>query len=210
MKKIFTLLICFIWSGFVFGQKNESFLTNAFVVKGSWMLGGDLSSSWKSYSRDQGSVKNVDKGRVFRLDMTGKVGYFLIEDFALGVKAHATHLNLKSDSTGAAPRHTVVIAGPFLRKYFKEGIFGEAGAGLGLDHTSDVTQWDILAADLGLGFTYFLNNNIAVEPILAVVYSKHKAGTQTQMSYAEIGPEFRLGIQAFLFKPKLTTPEIRK
>jgi hypothetical protein len=210
MKKIFTLLICFVYSGFCFAQKNESFLTDAYVVKGSWMLGGDLASSWKSYSRDQGTIKNMDKGRVFRLDMTGKIGYFLIEDFAVGLKAHATHLNLKSDSTGLAPRHTVVTAGPFVRKYFKEGLFGEAGAGMGLDHISDGIQWDLLEADLGLGFTYFLNNNIAVEPILAVVYSKQKAGTQTQMTYAEIGPEFRLGIQAFLFKPKLSTPEIRR
>jgi hypothetical protein len=210
MKKICSLLICFVVSGFAFGQKNESFLTDAYVVKGSWMLGGDLSSSWKSYSKDQGAIKNMDKGRIFRLDMRGKIGYFLLEDFGLGLKAQGSHLNLKSDSTGLAPRQTVVTAGPFLRKYFKEGIFGEAGAGMGLDHLSGGLQWDILAADLGMGFTYFLNNNIAVEPILALVYSRQKAGTQTQVSHTQIGPEFRLGIQAFLFKPRIATPEGRK
>lgn len=207
MKKIFTLLICFNFSGFVFAQKNESFLTDAYVLKGSWVLGGDLASSWKSYSQNQGAVKHADKGRVFRLDMTGKLGYFVLEDFALGLKAHGTHLNLKSDSTGAAPRQTAVLAGPFIRKYFKAGIFGEAGAGVGLDHLSNGRQWDLLAAELGLGYSYFLNKNIAIEPILVLVYSRQKAGTQMPVSYSAIGPEFRLGIQAFLFKPKLATPD---
>lgn len=209
MKKVCTLLVFLLFIGFAFGQKNESSLTNASVLKGSWMLGGDLTTSWKSYSYDQGTIKNKDKGRIFHLDTSGKIGYFPIEDFALGLKGQLRHLNLKSDSTGAAPRQTVLTAGPFLRKYFKAGVFGEAGAGMGLDNLSDGLQWDILSADLSLGFTYFLNNNIAVEPILALVYTKQKAGTEMQQNYSEIGPEFRLGIQAFLFKPRLATPDGR-
>jgi hypothetical protein len=207
MKKLLSVLICLLLSNLVFAQKNESFLTDAYVLQGSWVLGGDLASSWKSYSQHHGTIKNVDQGRVFRLDMTGKLGYFVLEDVALGLKANGTHLNLRSDSTGAAPRQTAVLAGPFIRKYFKAGIFGEAGAGVGLDHISNGLQWDLLAADLGLGYSYFLNKNIAIEPILVLVYSRHKAGTQMPVSYSEIGPEFRLGIQAFLFKPKLATPD---
>jgi hypothetical protein len=210
MKKMATLWICFTLSTFCFAQKNESFLTDAYVVKGSWMLGGDLTTSWKSYHQDQGSVKNVDTGTIFQINGAGKFGYFLFEDFALGLKASVSHFHLKSDSTAGAPKHTVVLAGPFIRKYLKAGVFGEGSAGFGLDHFADGGQADLLAADLGIGYTYFLNKNIAIEPILALVYSRQSYGSPSDRSYSEIGPEFRLGIQAFLFKPKLSPPENKK
>jgi hypothetical protein len=207
MKKICTFLLCCAISTFSFAQKNESFLTEAYVLKGSWMLGGDLTTSWKSYSQDQGTIKNVDKGRVLDLQASGKIGYFLMEDFALGLKIKASHFNLKSDSTGAFPANTVLLAGPFIRKYFKAGIFGEAGAAIGLDHLAGGRQADMFSADLGLGYTHFLNHNIAIEPLIVMNYSRQQYGATAQTSYSEIGPEFRLGIQAFLFKPKLATPE---
>jgi hypothetical protein len=210
MKKMATLWVCFTLSTLCIAQKNESFLTDAYVVKGAWLLGGDLTSSWKSYSQNQGAVKNVDKGRIFQINGAGKFGYFLFEDFALGLKATVSHFNLKSDSTAGAPTNTVVLAGPFIRKYLKDGVFGEASAGFGLDHYVDGGQSDLLAADLGIGYTYFLNKNIAIEPILALVYSRQKYGSASDLSYTEIGPEFRIGIQAFLFKPKLSPPENKR
>jgi hypothetical protein len=152
----------------------------------------------------------VDKGTVLRLNAAGKTGYFLMEDFALGLKANLTHLHLKSDANAGMPKQTVLLAGPFLRKYVKAGIFGEAGGAVGLDQIGNGNPADLLAADLGLGYTYFLNNNIALEPMLVVVYSRQKSGGgMEKMTYSEIGPEFRLGIQAFLFKPKLATPEMK-
>ncbi|MGV3641418.1 MAG: hypothetical protein ACO1NZ_12915 [Adhaeribacter sp.] len=174
------------------------------------MLGGDMTTSWKSYSLDQGGVKNTDAGRVFRLNGAGKIGYFLLEDLALGLKGSLGYTNSKSDSTGPAPQQVMILAGPFVRKYLKAGVFGEAGAGFGLNQVGKGNKTDLLSADLGLGYTYFLNHNIALEPQFVVVYSKHKAGVGNPVTYTEIGPEFRFGIQAFLFKPKLATPDNRK
>lgn len=210
MKKICFTLIILLFSKISIAQKNESYLTDAYVVKGSWMLGGDMTASWKSYSLDQGPIKNADTGRIFQVNAAGKIGYFLGEDLALGVKGMVGYNHTKSDSTGAAPQKARLLAGPFVRKYLKAGVFGEAGAGFGIDQVGKGYQADLLAADLGLGYTYFLNHNIAIEPQFVLVYAKQKSGTSSPVTYSEIGPEFRFGIQAFLFKPKLATPENRK
>lgn len=210
MKKIAIIITILIFSQISFAQKNESHLTDAYVLKGSWMLGGDLTSSWKSYSLDQGKVKNADTGRIFQVNAAGKIGYYIMEDLGVGLKGYAGFHHAKSDSTGSRPREVRILAGPFVRKYLKAGVFGEAGAGFGIDQVGEANKVDLLAADLGLGFTYFLNHNIAIEPQVVLAFSKHKSGTETPVTYREIGPEFKFGIQAFLFKPKLATPENRK
>jgi hypothetical protein len=209
MKKICFIFVILVFSQISFAQKNESHLTDASVLKGSWMLGGDLTTSWRSYSIDQGGVKNEDAGRIFRLNGTGKSGYFIMEDLALGLKGSLGYNNTKSDSTGPAPQQVMLLAGPFIRKYLKAGVFGEAGSGFGLNQVGKGNKVDLLSADLGLGYTYFLNHNIALEPQFVVVYSKQKSGPSGRNTYTEIGPEFRFGIQAFLFKPKLATPDNR-
>jgi hypothetical protein len=211
MKKIYTLLALMLFGTATFAQKNESSLTDAYILKGTHMLGGSLSTSFKGFSSDQGSQKNIDKGTVFRINLDGRYGYFVMEDFVVGVKANLRHFNYNTEGPGQGEEETVLLLGPLLRKYFHTGIFTELGVGFGLDNITNGRQSDLFQADLGLGYTYFLNNMIAIEPMVLLQYSKQKFGGSTEnIDRSEYGPEFRLGIQAFLFRRKLGTPEMRK
>lgn len=190
-------------------QRNRSNLIDAFILKGTYLIGGDFSTSFKGFSSDRGSQKNLDKGSIFRVNVNAKTGYFPLQDFVIGLNTRLDHFNTNGDSTNAGPEETNIILGPFARYYFKTGVFVEGGIGFGLYNITEGQQSDLFEGSGGLGYTYFLNDKIAIEPVLLYRYSKQKfaGGVSGGNDNSLYGPEFRLGIQAYLFRNRQVLPK---
>lgn len=176
---------------------------NSFVKNGTFLLGGAVNGSFRSYTRDSSSPneKRDDQGTVVDVKGDARVGYFLFDNLGVGVQASIHHFNYKSENTSSTPINTYLLYGPFVRGYLNNGIFGEVGVGFGVDNSIPNVDTELLEGRLAFGYSYFLTDKIAIEPILSLRYLRNKYlaydGMTTQ---TEIGPSFGVAIQAFLFR----------
>jgi len=220
MRQIFLLVLCSFICFSSFSQNNSSSLENAFILRGSYLLGGGISTAFKGY-KSQSAGKTVDKGSILDLNLDAKVGYFFWKDISIGLKTSLLHNNFMSDSTLNDVRQTVVLAGPFVRGYLDNGIFGEVSGQWGLNNIGNGSgvQSDLFNGEIGLGYSYFLgrvgrqnywlrNKQIAIEPMLLFRYYKQTfSGTSARENYyAEYGPELRISIQVYIFKQTMMLP----
>jgi len=220
MRHIFLLVVFSFISFCSFGQNNSSSLENAFILRGSYLLGGGISTSFKGY-KSQSANKTVDKGSILDLNLDAKIGYFFWKDISIGLKTSLNHNNLRSDSTNNDVRQTVLLAGPFLRGYLDNGLFGEVSGQWGLNNTGGGSglQSDLFNGEIGIGYSYFLgyvgrqsywlrNKQIAIEPMLLFRYFRQSYGGATagENYYAEYGPEFRISFQIYIFRQTMMLP----
>ncbi|WP_026464111.1 hypothetical protein [Adhaeribacter aquaticus] len=207
MRFIYTVFIILLCSITAFAQRNQSSLSDAFMLRGTFLLGGNLTTSFKGYSSDRGDQKNINKGTVFRINLDTKVGYFAMEDVAFGLNANLRHSWNKQKNENDPNVETTLLFGPFVRAYLNNGIFGEVGLGMGLDNIKQGSQKDLFSADLGVGYSYFITKKIALEPMIVFNYYKQRLGGELGSDNSEYGPEFRLGISAYLLKHRRTIPK---
>ena len=71
-----------------------------------------------------------------------------------------------------------VLGGPFVRYYLSNGLFGELNVNAGVNAIKDGHKTDIRSAALGIGYAYFLTEQIAIEPLFSFNYVR-KPGRQT-------------------------------
>lgn len=204
-----------------FSQHNSSHLENAFLLRGTWMLGGGITPSFHGYKEQKGG-KAVDKGSILNLNVDTKVGYFNWKDIGIGLKTSFNHNNLRSDSTTFKDvRQTIILAGPFVRGYLDNGLFGELSGQWGLNNIGGGSglQSDLFNGEIGFGYSYFLssvgrqnywlrNKQVAVEPMILFRYFRQTfSGTSNSENfYAEYGPEFRISLQVYIHKQTMMLP----
>jgi len=224
MQKFFSLLFTFCCISFIsFGQNNSSHLENAYILKGSYIIGGGLSSSFGGYTIAQPN-QPTDKGSLLKVNLDTRVGYFNWKDIGIGLKANLNHFDRQSDSTVNDLRQTILILGPFVRGYLDNGFFGELSAGWGSNNIFHVSQSNIFNGEAGIGYSFFIKNigrqnywlrnkQIAIEPMLLFRYNRQNFGAKTKSDNyrSEYGPELRIGIQVFIFRQTMMLPvPIRK
>ncbi len=112
------------------------------IDKGTLMAGGTLEFT---------TEKNDN---VFILNPT--LGYFFADNLALGASlSYSSVSKLNSFSVG-----------PFARYYTNFGLF--AHSGLNFTHLENAENENDLDFLIGLGYAAFLNDNVALEPVLTV------------------------------------------
>lgn len=121
------------------------------IEKGGWLLGANSSIGFNSYSAASGTDATM-------LDIGSKAGYFVAENFVLGI-----NLNYLSISQGSTSSYTTI--GFFTRYYIKK-IF--VGAGYNSISTSPGSV-SFGSIPIELGVAAFVTRNIAFEP--AIVYT---------------------------------------
>ena len=220
MRFILLGITFFLFSFFSFGQHNSSHLENAFLLRGTYLLGGGITPSFHGYKRQAGG-NIVDKGSILNLNVDAKVGYFNWKDIAIGLKTSFNHNNLRSDSTNNDIRQTVLLAGPFVRGYLDNGLFGELSGQWGLNNIGGGSglQSDLFNGEIGFGYSYFLssvgrqnywlrNKQVAVEPMILFRYYRQTfSGTsKSENFFAEYGPEFRISFQIYIHKQTMMLP----
>jgi hypothetical protein len=144
------------------------------VNQGAWMVGGSAGFT-------SSKVKDADESST-RIWVNPNLGYFIADDLAIGLG-----LNINSLSpAGTDESFTDFGLGPFVRFYFADAIFAQAGVNLGLGD-AEFTEFQV-----GVGYSWFIDNSVAVEPML--FYNSHSVDGDFG-DFSTFG--LSIGIQAF-------------
>ena len=174
------------------------------------MVGGNLGASYQRYSQNNLNTKTEDTGDLITVRFATKSGYFFFPDIAIGLNAELNYTRINVDSTrfGNEDRtQTILLAGPFIRYYLNNGIFGELNVNAGVDVTKGGNKTDIKSGAIGIGYAYFLNERIAIEPMLTFNYVQNRTDTAARNTKdSQFGPVLNVGIQAYLWSPTRVLP----
>ncbi|PSR57020.1 hypothetical protein AHMF7605_27810 [Adhaeribacter arboris] len=200
----YLLLFFLLVSTIAYSQTNQSSL-KTFVKKGTYLVGGSVNGSFRSYSRTATSTEaNPDRGTVVDFKGDLKAGYFITSNIAVGLQASINHFNYKNELKGTGPISTLFLYGPFVRGYLKNGLFGETGFSIGLENLNSTVDSKLIEGKVALGYTHFLNQKVAIEPLLSFRYLQNNYPTSTgAIRQTEFGPTFGVAIHAFLYRGKM-------
>ncbi|KAA3438336.1 hypothetical protein [Rufibacter hautae] len=180
-------------------QENRGTLVPAKIFQRSLMLGGSVSGSYKRINITSNS--EPISGHRQQYDMDAKVGYFVLSDFAVGLKGSVYHY--KEKMSGQVPtQSTNILAGPFVRYYLNNGLFGEASAAIGINNRPNVNKTDLAEYRGGVGYIIFINPKVAVEPALMFSYYQEKRPAEANRKVTEWGPSVNVGLQVYLFRER--------
>jgi outer membrane protein len=154
------------------------------VNKNAWMLGGTMGfNSIKTEGNDTSEIW---------LNVSPNVGYYITNDLAIGAR-----FSLFTYSYGGSVNYQFGV-GPWARYYFINSLFAQAGMDFGsaaFDFFSFNADGGSTTIHMGIGYSWFLNNSVAIEPSLQ--YSIYNAGEDgLQADYTRFG--FNMGVQAFI------------
>jgi hypothetical protein len=166
LVKITLSLVCFLCL--------SQALSAQAVNQGAWMVGGSAGFTSTSY-------KDVDGSQTV-ISVSPNLGYFIADDLAIGLS-----LGLTNTSPLVGDSFTEFGLGPFVRFYFADAIFAQAGLNLGLGD-NEFTEFQV-----GLGYSWFVDNSVAIEPML--FYRSHSVD-DPGVDSSIIG--LSIGIQAFV------------
>ncbi len=126
------------------------------IKKGNVILGGTGSIiSNKSTVTDGG--ENYLKQ--FKINLNPTFDYFFIDNLALGGTINLGYSHQESVNS------TNIGIGPNIKYYFKNGILLRSEA-LYLFTTSDVNKSHSFAFEAGVGYAFFVNSKVSIEPAL--------------------------------------------
>ncbi|WP_373055524.1 hypothetical protein [Zunongwangia sp. H14] len=194
MKKLLSLVFLLSF-GFAQAQLQE----------GNFMLGAD-SGSGLATTTSQGLFGlnfGLNDGAGFNVGLSPKLGYFISDGFAIGGLVNLGYTK-SAENNGVSTKTTVYGVQAFSRYYItseeigvnllNEGrFFLEANAGIAGVNVKDGPTTNGFAFGVGPGYSYFLNNHIALETSLK--YNGLVGGGNTTYQN-QLGLNF--GIQVFL------------
>ena len=164
-----TIKIVLSLAGFLIASHSLSAQT---VGQGAWMLGGDAGFTSQK-------IKDVD-GSTTTLFLNPNIGYFIADDLAIGLGIGFT--SISDDDVDVS----LFGLGPFVRYYFVDNIFAQAGVNLGLGD-DEFTEFQV-----GVGYSWFLSDGVAIEPML--FYNSHSVD-DPGFDFSTFG--LSIGVQAF-------------
>ena len=172
------------------------------VKHGSMLIGGNLTGFYYMTSDELSKPGEVVNGRLINLSLKSKTGYFIWNDVAVGLDVNVMHESEKielAEVESVPLRETYILAGPFVRYYLLNGLFGEASFAGGLHNFSTGFKSTLYEGSVGIGYAHFINEKFSLEPILSFRYFYKSDGNKTYVSY---GPMIGFGIQAYLLRKK--------
>lgn len=192
---------------------------NAQINKGSLMIGGgfgfNTGSNKTTSSNGSTSVSSTSKGSEF--SFTPRVGYFLINNLALGLGldiGNSSTTYTEDGKTYKSGSGSTSIA-PFVRYYYPVGKvypFVEANIGFGSQSTKSTdadgkettNKTSLSSFGVGPGVAFFLNDNVALDASIMYgsINSKWTGSGTNPTTYKSNRGRIMLGlgIQAFLRK----------
>lgn len=198
MKKILMLsvLIAFTYMN-VLGQIEKP------IKKGNFMIGGglDFNTDKSNYVTDDGLIAVEREHTIFE----GNIGfsYFIFNKFSIGIELD--YIINRTDYGQSISTSDEVIIGPVIRYYTKVGIFAKGAVGFGYYYWGpkvDQIKYRNFLWDIGIGYSLFLNKNIALESIVS--YSElRKTAIEKDYSNREIrGFNMTIGFKIYITSKK--------
>lgn len=158
--------------------------------QGGWVLGG---SSNLGFTTGKANNDQSDALSNFALDVQG--GYFLMDNLAAGLL-----IGLSTSSIGGASS-TAFGVGPFVRYYAPFKVFGQLSyqfGGAKIDDGISDLSTSVGAFGIGVGYAAFLNDHVAIEPMVgySLLSSKLDVDGAESVAGSELG--IAIGISVYL------------
>jgi outer membrane protein len=196
MRKLFFTLLVTLASMSAFAQFQQ----------GRMLVGGNVGLELKTNkTKFDGSTDTNGKYTSFSLEP--QFGYFVIDNLAVGAGLNLTLSSWKPDGSDGKSTSSLIALSPFARYYFGPGIFGEAKVLLGASKdkddfggNTDEKKFNVTGLSLGAGYAIFLNDNVAIEPMIGYETIGYKNKTSGEPDYKDIdsGLFVRVGFQIYL------------
>ncbi|GAB3531567.1 hypothetical protein GCM10027443_14030 [Pontibacter brevis] len=171
------------------------------VKHGSILLGGTLSASAYKTTNQFNLPLGAEEGTNILVNLRAKNGYFIDHDIAVGLGVTLEHDNFRSvtEEEERKFRRTRLMFGPFARYYLDNGIFGELSAEVGLLNFSTGQKSNLLEGGIGIGYAHFINQRIALEPLLTFRYFREFKDGLANVTF---GPMLGFGVQAYIWRKR--------
>jgi hypothetical protein len=194
-KTLFTLLVV-LGSMSAFAQFEQ----------GTMLVGGDFGLEFSTEKSKYNNQTNTEgKGSSFTLEP--QFGYFVIDNLAVGGELGVSLSSWKPEGSDGKSSSTTITIAPFVRYYFEPGVFLEGKYAIGSskfkdDYFGDVeeSKYGVSGWSLGAGYAIFLNDNVALEPMLGYqsMTLKNKTSGEPEVKGITSGLFARIGFQIYL------------
>lgn len=194
MKKTFVLAVFALAATGAFAQFNQ----------GRILAGGAVSfNTGSSKSKTPNSTNTLGNATTFFISPDG--GYFIMDNLAVGAALTLGVSNSKGEGTNAMTvTSTTASIVPFVRYYLDQGLFFQAQAGGGSrkvktkqgNQTNDSKE-GIFNWGLGVGYAYFLNDFVAIEPLVAYTMNTDN-DKDADLKFISSGLSLSIALQVYL------------
>jgi hypothetical protein len=168
MKKLFFVFLILVCANSLFAEKVLP------ITKGNYLLGGGFSSYYF----------NSDNFKTLSVGISPNIGYFILDNFALGVNPTAYFQYLKSSTTEDASYS--IGSGVFGKYYSNKGFVAE----LSFEFRNNENESSFYSIFPRIGYAYFINQKVSLEGLIGPRF------TFGEMEYFEI--PLSIGFQIFL------------
>ena len=167
-------------------------LMSQVLDKGNFVIGSTLGFSTASSNVNQstnGVDNDVDGPSSLQISLAPNVGYFLMDNFTLGIGMDYTFSRLKENNAGRKDDSDFLF-GPFLRYYYPvdEGMaffflvdfgFGNSSDEQLINENVQRVSSNIFALGIGPGFTIYSSKSIGIESILKYNFARSEFDTES-------------------------------
>jgi outer membrane protein len=196
MKRIITVIVFAMICSSAFAQFN----------KGRYLVGGSLGFSATANKSKAGSTTTTSSHST-DFSLSPDAGYFIIDNLAVGAALGLSAGSTKYTGNNADKNSsTSVSLSPFVRYYLSQGIFFQGQVGFGSEknknkngatNTTTTTKYNTSNWSIAAGYAYFLNDFVAVEPMIGYGANVTKT-TNPDVKYSNPGLFLRVGFQIYL------------
>jgi len=170
------------------------------ITKGNLLTGGSFSFDNEKYKRteEDGGVEYKYYDDRFKSDFY--TGYFVLKHFTIGLKVDYQIRRRKNTPDYDVIFFDYLTLNPFFRYYLSFGVFGEGSIGFGFDkwHFEESRgEKNIFNWDVGIGYSLFLNRNIALEPKVSYSYRRRTETYLPEEVEEFMNLNFKIGLQFY-------------
>ena len=157
-----------------------SLIANAQTEQGRYMVGGSVGFSSTKDKQDIGGT-STDGNKHTNIWLLPSFGIFVADGIVAGAGLGITSNKNESDDGTFSSTTSGFTLAPFGRYYHESGLFGHLNLEIGSAKTksesggsSFETKFSVFGWRVGGGYALFLNNNVAVEPMITYGSSTQK------------------------------------
>ena len=184
-----------------------SLSATAQIEKGTILANGSASLSFSSYRDIEDGVTESDS-KTTSFWLTPRAGLFFTDALLVGIGIGFSGGMTKYDD-GDKYSYSSVSFTPYVRYYLPQGFFGqlEIGPGINTDKwefdsgTDDEDKYKVFTWSIGAGYAFFLNDNIALEPMISYAATNYTDSNNTDQKdkYGTLG--FHMGLSIYFDRP---------
>lgn len=189
---------------FVLVAQFTGFGAFAQIQQGRILASGSVGFNSSTYKQEINGTTTYESNSTY-LWLMPKTGYFITDEIVVGFG-----LSLSTGSTKYEDGDKFISSSisftPFARYYLPQGLFGQLEFGPGSktntrkeeDEDDSKYKYGTFLWSLGVGYTYFLNNHVAVEPLVS-----YTSSTTTEKEFSDYKEKhgdilFQVGFSIYL------------